>query len=49
MDDPKLKNYYQTKRAGGKCHGTVIGAVCRKLVARIYIILMENRPYEVRY
>ena len=49
MYDPQLKNYYQTKKAEGKHHGTVIGAVCRKLVARIYIILKENRPYEVRY
>lgn len=47
--DPQLKHYYQTKRAEGKHHGTVIGAVCRKLVARIYIILKENRPYEIRY
>ena len=49
MYDPQLKTYYQSKRAEGKHHGTVIGAVCRKLVARIYIILKENRPYEVRY
>jgi transposase len=47
--DPQLKSYYQRKKAEGKHHGTVIGAVCRKLVARIYIILKENRPYEIRY
>jgi transposase len=47
--DPQLKDYYQRKKAEGKHHGTVIGAVCRKLLARIYIILKENRPYEIRY
>ena len=47
--DPQLKSYYQRKKAEGKHHGTAIGAVCRKLVARIYIILKENRPYEIRY
>jgi hypothetical protein len=25
-----------------------IGAVCRKLLIRIYVILKENRPYVVR-
>ena len=49
LHDPQLKNYYQRKKAEGKHHGTAIGAVCRKLVARIFIILKENRPYEIRY
>lgn len=47
--DPELQAYYQRKKAEGKHHGTVIGAVARKLLARIYIILKENRPYEIRY
>ena len=47
--DPQLKQYYQRKKAEGKHHGTVIGAVARKLLARIFIILKENRPYEIRY
>ena len=49
MYDPQLKDYYQRKKADGKHHGTVIGAVARKLLARIFIILKENRPYEIRY
>ena len=44
----ELKVYYQKKRAEGKAHGTALGAVCRKLLIRIYVILKENRPYEVR-
>lgn len=49
LHDPQLKMYYQRKKAEGKHHGTAIGAVSRKLVARIFIILKENRPYEIRY
>lgn len=48
LSDPEMKTYYAKRRAEGKAHGTVIGAVCRKLLARIYVVLRENRPYEVR-
>lgn len=44
----ELKAYYQKKRQEGKAHGTALGAVCRKLLIRIYTILKENRAYEVR-
>jgi hypothetical protein len=43
-----LKAYYQKKRGEGKAHGTALGAGCRKLLVRVYVILKENRPYEVR-
>ena len=46
--DPDLQAFYETKRKEGKHHGTVIGAVCRKLLARIYVILKEQRPYVIR-
>lgn len=46
--DPQLRAYYQRKRAEGKAHGTAIGAVCRKLLHRIYIVLKEQRPYVIR-
>jgi transposase len=46
--DPQLKAYYQMKRDEGKHHNTAVGAVCRKLLARIFIILKENRPYIIR-
>jgi transposase len=46
--DPELHAYYETKRQEGKHHGTVIGAVCRKLLARIFVILKEQRPYVIR-
>lgn len=48
LHDPELQPYYQRKRAEGKHHGTVIGAVCRKLLTRIYLVLKEQRPYQVR-
>lgn len=43
----ELKVYYQKKRKEGKAHGTALGAVCRKLLVRVYVILKENRPYLV--
>jgi transposase len=46
--EPSLRAYYQSKRDEGKHHGTVIGAICRKLLARIYVILKEQRPYVIR-
>lgn len=46
--DTELRAFYQRKRAEGKAHGTTLGAVCRKLLARIYVILKEERPYVIR-
>jgi transposase len=46
--DPELKTYYQKRRAEGKAHGTVTGAICRKLLARIFVVLRDQRPYEPR-
>jgi transposase len=46
--DDELRTYYDRKRKEGKSHGTALGAVCRKLLTRVYIVLKENRPYEVR-
>jgi len=48
LHNPELKAYYQRKRQEGKHHGTVLGAVCRKLLARIYVVLKENRPYRAQ-
>ena len=45
LHNEELKVYYQKKRAEGKAHGVAVGAVCRKLLLRIYVILKENRPY----
>jgi transposase len=44
----EMKAYYQRKRAEGKAHGTALGAVCRKLLIRVYVVLKENRPYVIR-
>ncbi|MFQ5400692.1 MAG: IS110 family transposase [Anaerolineae bacterium] len=46
--DPQLRDFYQRKRAEGKAHGTAVGAVCRKLLHRIYVVLKEERPYVIR-
>lgn len=43
----ELKIYYQKKRKEGKAHGTALGAVCRKLLVRVYAILKQKRPYRI--
>jgi transposase len=47
LHNEELKTYYAKKRAEGKAHGTALGAVCRKLLVRVFVILKENRPYEM--
>jgi transposase len=46
--DPQLKTYYEKRRAEGKPYGTVMGALCRKLLNRIYVVLRDQRPYVPR-
>ena len=46
--DLDLKALYQRKRLQRKHHSVVIGAVCHRLLAHIYVVLKEQRPYEIR-
>jgi transposase len=46
--NPDLASYLQRRLDQGKPWGVAMGAVARKLLSRIYIILKHNRPYEVR-
>jgi transposase len=46
--DAELRAYYDRKCQEGKAHGTALGAVCRKLLTRVFIVLKENRPYQIR-
>ncbi len=48
LHDDSLKAFYQKKRDEGKHHGTALGAVSRKLLARIFVVLKEQRPYVIR-
>ena len=48
LHDPSLRTYYQKKRDEGKHHGTALGAVCNKLLARVFVVLKENRAYVIR-
>jgi transposase len=48
IKDPELNAFYQKKRAEGKSYGTAMGAMCRKLLVRIFVILREKRPYVIR-
>lgn len=46
--NPDLREYFERKIRAGKPYGVVMSAISRKLLARIYVVLKENRPYEVR-
>jgi len=48
QSNPDLAEYLQRRLEEGKPWGTAIGAVARKLLSRIYVVLKHNRPYEVR-
>jgi transposase len=45
--DPELRAYFEKRRAEGKAYGVVMGAICRKLLNRIYVVLREQHPYIV--
>jgi transposase len=45
LHNSELKSFYDKKRAEGKPHKVALGAVCNKLIKRIYVVLKENRPY----
>ncbi|HEU65089.1 MAG TPA: IS110 family transposase [Chloroflexi bacterium] len=46
--NPDLDVFFTKKLQEGKSYGVAMGALCHKLLGRIYVILKENRPYEVR-
>lgn len=48
LHDPQLKAYYERRRAQGDAYTEAIIATARKLLYRIFLILREKRPYEVR-
>ncbi len=48
LHDPELQAYYEKRRGEGKAHGTVMGALCRKVLARVHIVLKEQRTYVIR-
>lgn len=45
--DPILSDYYQSLKSRGKHHLTAVGAVARKLCNIIFVIIRENRAYQV--
>lgn len=48
LHNPDLAAFYKRKRAQGKHHNIAMGAVSHRLLARIYVILKEQRPFVVR-
>jgi len=43
--DPAISVFYQKKRSEGKDHLTAIGHVCHKMLAIIFAVLRDNKPY----
>lgn len=43
--DSELAEYYQKKRTEGRTHKEVLCIISRKLLARIFAVLKEHRPY----
>ena len=43
--DPAISAFYQRKRSEGKDHLTAIGHVCHKILAIIFAVLRDNKPY----
>jgi transposase len=44
-DDPDMQAFYARKKAEGKHHNTIIGAIARKMAGRIYAVWKGNQPY----
>jgi len=46
--NPDLQAYLHRRLEEGKPYRVIMGAIARKLLARIYVTLKQNRSYEVR-
>lgn len=46
--NPDLQAVYERKIAQGKHHNEAIAALCHRLLNRVYIVLKQKRPYELR-
>lgn len=46
--DPELKRFYEKKKQEGKHYNLIMIAVARKILMRIYAVMKQKRPYEVR-
>ena len=46
--NPDLATYLERKLAEGKSYKAAVVALAHKLLARIYTVLKEGRPYQVR-
>lgn len=46
--DPELKTYYLKKKAEGKHYNCIMIAIARKILMRIWAVLKQKRPYELR-
>jgi transposase len=48
LRNPDLNAYLQRKLTEGKAYKAAVIASAHKLLARLYVVLTEGRPFEVR-
>lgn len=46
--DPELKAYYLKKKTEGKHYNCMMIAIARKILMRVWAVLKQKRPYELR-
>lgn len=44
--DPRLREFYERKRAEGKCHRVAVTAVARRLCHIVYAVMRDQAPYD---
>lgn len=48
IHDPQLAVYYSKKKIEGRAHTEILCIIARKLLYRIWALLRDNRPYQLR-
>jgi transposase len=48
QSDPESKTYYQARLAKGKSASSTLNILRNKLIARMFAVVRDNRPYEIR-
>ena len=46
LHDPSLREFYERKRAEGKCHRVAVTAVARKLCHIVFAVMRDQVPYD---
>lgn len=44
--DPRMRDFYERKRAEGKCHRVAVTACARKLCHYVFAVMRDHEPYD---